>query len=221
MQPAGSETTVRLSWLIPCEMIQPGGANCGPGLLFSGDLEIRAMPEAGAAVVEKIGRVMVRILPDENPSGDWLKLVTLSGRLALPRDVTPLLTGLLGCDGHHEEPAHTIRSRGVHRIRARHLPERRERLLRRPGYGPWPLTSWSPGRPCRRDLCRRVDYSGRPLGQRPYSRPTVQSPAPQDLNSYIGRGPGQCHGSSPRPGTSRCSSEQASGCWQTLGRASV
>src|SRR5437773_12252282 len=42
-------------------------------------VEIRAKPEAGAAVVEKLGMVMVRILPDENPSGDWLKLVTPSG----------------------------------------------------------------------------------------------------------------------------------------------
>ncbi len=48
--------------------------------MFSGDLEIRAKPEAGAAVVEKLGMVMVRILPDENPSGDWLKLVTPSGK---------------------------------------------------------------------------------------------------------------------------------------------
>jgi hypothetical protein len=42
----------------------------------------------------------------------------------------------------NEEPAHTIRSRGPHRIgRAYHLPERREWLLRRPGQGPGP---WSP-----------------------------------------------------------------------------
>ncbi len=33
--------------------------------------------------------------------------------------------GLLGCDGHHEEPAHAIRSRGAHRTgRTHHLPER-------------------------------------------------------------------------------------------------
>jgi len=31
-------------------------------------------------VVEKLGMVMVRILPDENPSGDWLKLVAPSGK---------------------------------------------------------------------------------------------------------------------------------------------
>ncbi len=43
-------------------------------------VEIRAKPEAGAAVVEKLGMVMVRILPDENPSGDWLKLVAPSGK---------------------------------------------------------------------------------------------------------------------------------------------
>ena len=43
-------------------------------------VEIRAKPEAGAAVVEKLDRVMVRILPDENPTGDWLKLVMPSGK---------------------------------------------------------------------------------------------------------------------------------------------
>ena len=45
-------------------------------------LEIRAKPEAGAAVVEKLGMVMVRILPEENQAnGDWLKLVTPSGKV--------------------------------------------------------------------------------------------------------------------------------------------
>ena len=45
-------------------------------------VEIRAKPEAGAAVVEKLGMVMVRILPEENQTnGDWLKLVTPSGKV--------------------------------------------------------------------------------------------------------------------------------------------
>jgi hypothetical protein len=45
-------------------------------------VEIRAKPEAGAAVVEKLGMAMVRILPEENQAnGDWLKLVTPSGKV--------------------------------------------------------------------------------------------------------------------------------------------
>jgi hypothetical protein len=44
-------------------------------------LEVRAKPEAGAAVVEKLGSVMVRILPEENAGGDWVKLVTPSGKI--------------------------------------------------------------------------------------------------------------------------------------------
>jgi hypothetical protein len=43
-------------------------------------VEIRAKPETGAAVVEKLGMVMVRILLDENP-GDWLKVVTPAGKV--------------------------------------------------------------------------------------------------------------------------------------------
>src|SRR6266516_5140266 len=61
----------------------------------------------------------------------------LHRRLAgAPPDFAPLLTGLLGCDGDHEEPANTLRQRSAHRIgRARHLPERREWLLRPAGQG--------------------------------------------------------------------------------------
>ena len=44
-------------------------------------VEIRAKPEANAAVVEKLGLVMVRILPDESPNGDWLKVVTPAGKV--------------------------------------------------------------------------------------------------------------------------------------------
>jgi hypothetical protein len=45
-------------------------------------LEIRAKAEAGAAVVEKLGMVMVRILPEEtDASGDWLKVVAPSGKV--------------------------------------------------------------------------------------------------------------------------------------------
>jgi hypothetical protein len=45
-------------------------------------VEVRAKPEAAAAVVEKLGMVMVRILPEENQAnGDWLKLVTPSGKI--------------------------------------------------------------------------------------------------------------------------------------------
>ncbi len=45
-------------------------------------VEVRAKPEAGAAVVEKLGMVMVRILPEEDQAnGDWLKLVTPSGKI--------------------------------------------------------------------------------------------------------------------------------------------
>ncbi len=44
----------------------------------------------------------------------------LQRRLAgAPPDFAPLLIGLLGCDGHYQEPAHTIRSRGAHRRAAR------------------------------------------------------------------------------------------------------
>src|SRR5437773_5794823 len=40
-------------------------------------VEVRAKPEPAAALVEKLGMVMVRLLPEEDPtSGDWLKLVT-------------------------------------------------------------------------------------------------------------------------------------------------
>ena len=50
-------------------------------------VEIRAKPEAGAAVVEKLGMVMVRILPEENQTnGDWLKLVTPSGKIGYVAD---------------------------------------------------------------------------------------------------------------------------------------
>jgi hypothetical protein len=45
-------------------------------------LEIRAKAEAGSAVVEKLGMVMVRILPEEtDSSGDWLKIVAPSGKV--------------------------------------------------------------------------------------------------------------------------------------------
>ena len=45
-------------------------------------VEVRAKPEPAAAVVEKLGMVMVRLLPEEDPtSGDWLKLVTPSGKV--------------------------------------------------------------------------------------------------------------------------------------------
>jgi hypothetical protein len=45
-------------------------------------LEIRAKAEAGAAVVEKLAMVMVRILPEEtDASGDWLKVVAPSGKV--------------------------------------------------------------------------------------------------------------------------------------------
>jgi hypothetical protein len=46
-------------------------------------LEIRAKPEPAAAVVEKLGMVMVRILPEEenDASADWLKIVTPAGKV--------------------------------------------------------------------------------------------------------------------------------------------
>jgi hypothetical protein len=47
----------------------------------SNGVELRAKPEAGAPVVEKLGMVMVRILLEETPSGEWLKLVAPSGKV--------------------------------------------------------------------------------------------------------------------------------------------
>jgi hypothetical protein len=44
-------------------------------------VEVRAKAEPGAAVVEKLGMVMVRILPEENLDGDWVKIVTPSGKI--------------------------------------------------------------------------------------------------------------------------------------------
>jgi hypothetical protein len=43
-------------------------------------IDVRAKAEPGAAVVEKLGMVMVRILPDENLKGDWVKVVAPSGK---------------------------------------------------------------------------------------------------------------------------------------------
>src|SRR5260370_24188721 len=56
-------------------------------------VEVRAKPEAAAAVVEKLGMVMVRILPEENQAnGDWLKLVAPYGKIgyAAGRVLAPL-----------------------------------------------------------------------------------------------------------------------------------
>src|SRR6266567_5187409 len=47
----------------------------------SNGVELRAKPEAGAPVIEKLGMVMVRILLEENPSGEWLKIVAPSGKV--------------------------------------------------------------------------------------------------------------------------------------------
>jgi hypothetical protein len=47
----------------------------------SNGVEVRAKAEAGAAVVEKLGMVMVRILPEEESAGDWLKVVAPSGKV--------------------------------------------------------------------------------------------------------------------------------------------
>jgi hypothetical protein len=46
-------------------------------------VEVRADPQPGAAVVDKLEMVMVRILPDESQAsaGDWVKLVTPSGKV--------------------------------------------------------------------------------------------------------------------------------------------
>jgi hypothetical protein len=46
-------------------------------------LEVRAKPDPGAPVVDKLGMVMVRTLPDEDAasSGDWVKVVTPSGKV--------------------------------------------------------------------------------------------------------------------------------------------
>jgi hypothetical protein len=44
-------------------------------------IEVRAKAQPGAAVVEKLGMVMVRVLPEENLDGDWVKLVTPSGKV--------------------------------------------------------------------------------------------------------------------------------------------
>src|SRR5262249_57681655 len=47
----------------------------------SNGVELRARPEAGAPVIEKLVMVMVRILMEENPSGEWLKIVAPSGKV--------------------------------------------------------------------------------------------------------------------------------------------
>jgi len=50
----------------------------GPGV------EVRAKPDAGAPVVDKLGMYFVRILPDESPSAaaaDWIKIVTAGGKV--------------------------------------------------------------------------------------------------------------------------------------------
>jgi hypothetical protein len=44
-------------------------------------VEVRAKAEPAAAVVEKLATVMVRVLPDENATGDWVKVVTPSGKI--------------------------------------------------------------------------------------------------------------------------------------------
>ena len=43
--------------------------------------EVRAKPEASAPVVEKLALVMIRIMPDENVAGGWVKVATPSGKL--------------------------------------------------------------------------------------------------------------------------------------------
>jgi len=48
----------------------------------SAGVEIRSKPETGAAVVEKLGMMMVRILPEESQgNGEWLKVVAPSGKV--------------------------------------------------------------------------------------------------------------------------------------------
>ena len=42
--------------------------------------EVRAKPEASAPLVEKLALVMIRIMPDENASGGWVKVITPSGK---------------------------------------------------------------------------------------------------------------------------------------------
>src|SRR6266699_1151806 len=77
-------------------------------------------------------------------SGQNWENLELTAKLTCPAPATValLLTGLRGYDDHHEERAHATRSRGAHRIgRARHLPERREWLLRPEGPGPWPISA--------------------------------------------------------------------------------
>jgi hypothetical protein len=46
-------------------------------------VEVRAKPDDGAPVVEKLGMYLVRILPDESASAnaDWIKIVTASGKV--------------------------------------------------------------------------------------------------------------------------------------------
>jgi hypothetical protein len=47
-------------------------------------LEVRAKPEAGAPVIDKLGMVMVRTLPEDGPAPsnpDWIKVVTPAGKV--------------------------------------------------------------------------------------------------------------------------------------------
>src|SRR5204863_5182939 len=43
-------------------------------------IEVRAKPESSTPIVERLALVMIRIMPDENAAGGWVKVVTPSGK---------------------------------------------------------------------------------------------------------------------------------------------
>ncbi len=94
-----------------------------------------------------------------------------------------------GRDGHHEERAHTIRSRGAHRIgRASYLPERREWLSRRPNYGPWPTRAGHCSKIERRaaDHLQHVQTGLRRANRRTHHCPVRTETVPVVANGGIG-----------------------------------
>ena len=54
----------------PAEWVYPTGNG----------IEVRAKPDANAPVVEKLGTVMIRVIPDESSQGEWVKVVTPAGK---------------------------------------------------------------------------------------------------------------------------------------------
>ena len=54
----------------PAEWVYPTGNG----------IDVHAKPDANAPVVEKLGTVMIRVIPDESSQGEWVKVVAPSGK---------------------------------------------------------------------------------------------------------------------------------------------